>query len=77
MSLLQLQDDLNLKQVAQKRKQALSIDALNIYTLFSDGMLPVAVSKFRTSSPIQMYKIRGILRANRALALVVQEPSVV
>ena len=37
----------------------------------------LALNKFRTSSPIQRYKIRGILRANRALALVVHEPSVV
>ncbi len=39
--------------------------------------LAMALSKFCTSSPIQLYKIRGILRANRAPALVVEEPSVV
>jgi O-antigen/teichoic acid export membrane protein len=36
----------------------------------------MALSKFCTSSPIQLFKIRGILRANRAPALVVREPSV-
>ncbi len=35
----------------------------------------MAISKFCTSSPIQLFKIRGILRANRAPALVVEEPS--
>ncbi|HET6218748.1 MAG TPA: oligosaccharide flippase family protein [Acidobacteriaceae bacterium] len=35
----------------------------------------MALSKFCTSSPIQLFKIRGILRANRAPALVVEEPS--
>jgi O-antigen/teichoic acid export membrane protein len=35
----------------------------------------MALSKFCTSSPIQIFKIRGILRANRAPALPVGEPS--
>jgi O-antigen/teichoic acid export membrane protein len=35
----------------------------------------MALSKFCTSSPIQLFKIRGILRANRAPTLVVEEPS--
>jgi O-antigen/teichoic acid export membrane protein len=36
----------------------------------------MALSKICTSCPIQLYKIRGILRANRAPALVEEEPSV-
>jgi O-antigen/teichoic acid export membrane protein len=35
----------------------------------------MAISKFCTSSPIQLLKIRGILRANKAPALVAEEPS--
>jgi O-antigen/teichoic acid export membrane protein len=38
--------------------------------------LAMALSKFCTSSPIQLFKIRGILRANRAPALAIEEPSV-
>ena len=36
----------------------------------------VALSKIFTSSPIQLYKIRGILRANRAPALVHEQLAV-
>ena len=36
----------------------------------------MALSKILTSCPIQLYKIRGILRAHRAPALVEEEPSV-
>ena len=35
----------------------------------------MAISKFCTSSPIQLFKMRGILRANKAPALVAVEPS--
>jgi hypothetical protein len=38
--------------------------------------LAMALNKIFTSSPIQLHKIRGILRANRAPALVQQEFSV-
>jgi hypothetical protein len=34
----------------------------------------MALSKFCTSSPIQLFKIRGVLRAHRAPAMV-EEPS--
>ena len=36
----------------------------------------MALSKILTSCPIQLYKIRGILRAHRAPALVEEEPSI-
>ena len=36
----------------------------------------IALSKIFTSSPIQLHKIRGILRANRAPALVQEELAV-
>ncbi len=39
--------------------------------------LPMAFGKVFTSSPIQLYKIRGILRANRAPALVHEQFAVV
>jgi O-antigen/teichoic acid export membrane protein len=39
--------------------------------------LAMALSKVFTASPIQLYKIRGILRANRAPVLVTGEPSIV
>jgi hypothetical protein len=37
----------------------------------------MALNSFFTSSPIQLYKIRGILRANRAPALVHEQLAVV
>jgi hypothetical protein len=39
--------------------------------------LAMALSRIFTSSPIQLYKIRGILRANRAPALVNEQLAVV
>jgi hypothetical protein len=68
MSRLQLQDDLSRKRVAQKLRLCGS-ERSNVLAYFT------VVNKFRTSSPIRLYKIRGILRANRALALVLQEPT--
>jgi hypothetical protein len=40
------------------------------------GAVAMALSKIFTSSPIQSYKIRGILRANRAPALVHEQLAV-
>jgi hypothetical protein len=39
--------------------------------------LAMALNRIFTSSPIQLYKIRGILRANRAPALVLEQFAVV
>ena len=39
--------------------------------------LAMVVSKIFTSSPIQLYKLRGILRVNRAPALIHQQLAVV
>jgi hypothetical protein len=39
--------------------------------------LAMALNKFFTSSPIQLYKLRGILRVNRAPALVHRQLAVV
>jgi hypothetical protein len=39
--------------------------------------LAMAFSKIFTSSPIQLYKLRGMLRVNRAPALVLQQLAVV
>ncbi len=47
-----------------------------VFTRWCGVGLAVALSKVSTSSPIQLYKLRGILRVNRAPALVHQQLAV-
>jgi hypothetical protein len=84
-----LQEDRDAKYVPQTLMQSLNVLSLCVFssvglrTLFArwSGVggvgLAKALSRFFTSSPIQLYKIRGILRANRAPALVHEQFAVV
>ena len=60
---------------------ALGRVGLEIFFARSSGVgglgLPMAFGKFFTSSPIQLYRIRGILCANRAPALVHEQLAVI
>jgi hypothetical protein len=71
MSLSLLQEDRNAKHVPQTLKQFARWSGV--------GGVGFAkpLSRIFTSSPIQLYKIRGILRANRAPALVHEQLAVV
>jgi hypothetical protein len=57
-----------------------ALGTVEIFFARSSGVgglgLPMAFGKVFTSSPIQLYKIRGILRANRAPALVYKQLAV-
>ena len=77
MSPLLLQKDHSVEHMLLTLKQSLSVGALKSFLTVGGVGLAMALSKMFTSSPIQLYKIRGILRANRAPVLVHEQLSVV
>jgi hypothetical protein len=75
-----LQEDRSVSQVVQ-RLRAFRTAGLEVFLARWWGVggvsLAMAINKGFTSSPIQLSKTRGILRANRAPALVNQQLAVI